>query len=126
MKLDINPFPIDAINFEEKKVLVRTDQATTTAGKNVVVSDDLRIRMMKPRHPEVGVWKKNTWRKHRPEWRPTSTFLMEKYARERRESVFSRLGGYKWMRSPGHEYRRDFPLESLHRVTHATRHPGQH
>jgi hypothetical protein len=78
MKLDINPFPVDAIDFEEKKVLARIDQASTTTGKNVVVSGDLRVRMMKPRQPEVGVWKRNVWRKHQPEWRSISSFLMEK------------------------------------------------
>jgi hypothetical protein len=66
----------------------------------VVVSSDLRIRMMKLWQPAVGVWKRNVWRKHRPEWRPTSSFLMEKYAREHRESVFDRLGGNKRGRSP--------------------------
>jgi hypothetical protein len=47
MKLDVNPFPVDAIDFEEKKVLVWTNQAATTIGKNIVVSDDLRVRMLK-------------------------------------------------------------------------------
>jgi hypothetical protein len=42
MKLDVDPFPIDVINFEERRVLVRTDQATTNEGKRVVVSDELR------------------------------------------------------------------------------------
>jgi hypothetical protein len=66
MKLDVNPFPIDVIDFEEKRVLVRTDQAATTAGKNIVVPNDLRVRMMKLRQSEVGVWKRNTWRKRQP------------------------------------------------------------
>jgi hypothetical protein len=29
MQLDVNPFPMDMINFEEKRVPVRTDQAST-------------------------------------------------------------------------------------------------
>jgi hypothetical protein len=76
------------------------DQTATTAGKNVVVFEDLRIRMMKPRQPEVVVWKKKVWRKCRSEWRMTSSFLIEKYARERWESVFTCLGGYKQGRQP--------------------------
>jgi hypothetical protein len=95
MKLDVNPFLVDLIEFEEKKVLVRTDQAASTAGKNVIVSDELRNRMIKSRQPKVGVWKENTWMKRRPEWRPASSFLIEKYTRERRGSVFHWLGGYK-------------------------------
>jgi hypothetical protein len=104
MKLDVNPFPVDLIDFGEKKVLVHSDKAKTMIGKNVVVSDDLRVRMMKPRQPEVGVWKRNIWRKNRPEWRPTSSFLMEKYTRERHRSMFSRLGGCKRRRLPGGKY----------------------
>jgi hypothetical protein len=63
MKLDVDPFPVDMINFEEKRVLVRTDKAATTKGKRVVVSDDLRQKMLKPRNPKPGVWKENVPRK---------------------------------------------------------------
>jgi hypothetical protein len=55
MKMDTDPFPVDVINFEEKKILVRSDQAVSTRGKNVVVSDQLRKCMMKPKNPETGV-----------------------------------------------------------------------
>jgi hypothetical protein len=41
MKLDADPFPIGMVELELKKILVRTDQAETTKGKNVIVSDDL-------------------------------------------------------------------------------------
>jgi hypothetical protein len=30
MRLDVDPFPVDVINFEEKKVLMRIDQAEST------------------------------------------------------------------------------------------------
>jgi hypothetical protein len=56
MKLDTDPFPVNVIEFEQKKVLVHTDQATATKGKNMVVSNDLRNKMIKPRSPDVGVW----------------------------------------------------------------------
>jgi hypothetical protein len=90
-----------------------------------VVSDDLRVRMMKPRQPEIGVWKKNMSRKCRPEWRLTSSFLMEKYARERRESVFNRLGGYKRRRSSEHGYRYSMPFGSQHRLAQLAKRPDQ-
>jgi hypothetical protein len=61
MKLDTDPFPanVNTINFEEVKVLVHPEQADSTRGKNVVVSDEPRPRMLKPRSPESGVWKVN-------------------------------------------------------------------
>jgi hypothetical protein len=59
MKLDMDPFPVGMVELEQKKILVRTDQAETTKGRNVVVSDDLRNRMIKPHNPEVGMWKEN-------------------------------------------------------------------
>ena len=59
MRLDSDPFPVNMINFEEKRILVRTTQAETSRGKNVLVSDELKKRMLKPKNPEVGVWKVN-------------------------------------------------------------------
>jgi hypothetical protein len=100
MKLDVDPFPVDMIDFVEKKVLVRQDQAGTTRGKNVLVSDEFRLKMLKPKNPEVGVWKENARRKDRPRWKPTSSFLIKKYMAQRRGSVHSRLGGRKRERSP--------------------------
>jgi hypothetical protein len=61
MKLDTDPFPVGMVWFEEKKILVRIDQAITTKGKNVIVSDDLKDKMIKLWNLEVGVWKENVW-----------------------------------------------------------------
>jgi hypothetical protein len=55
MKVDMDPFPIGMIEIKHKKILVRTDQAEATKGKNVVIFDDLRNRMIKPHNPEIGV-----------------------------------------------------------------------
>jgi hypothetical protein len=41
MKLNMDLFPIYTIRFEEEKILVRSDQAGTTNGGNVAVSDGL-------------------------------------------------------------------------------------
>jgi hypothetical protein len=41
MKLDVDPFPMGIVELGEKKILMQTDQAGTTKGKNVVVSDEL-------------------------------------------------------------------------------------
>jgi hypothetical protein len=42
MKLDMDSFPVGMVELEQTKILVCTDQAETTKGSNVVVSDDLR------------------------------------------------------------------------------------
>jgi hypothetical protein len=92
MKLDVDPFPVDMINFEEKRVLVRTNQAATTKGRRVVVSDELRQRLLKPKNLEPGMWKDNVMRKSHGKWRLNSKFLMEKYTRKQQSSVFNWLG----------------------------------
>jgi hypothetical protein len=80
-KHDTNLFPIGMVELMNKTILVRMDQAETTKGKNVVVSDDLRNRMIKPHNPEVGVWKENMLRKPANRVKPTSAMLIEKYQR---------------------------------------------
>jgi hypothetical protein len=79
----------------------------------VVVFDELSVRMMKPRNPEVGMWKRNMPRRSHQRWKPTSGFLMEKYVTRQQESVFSRLGGYKRERSLGYN-RRDNGMKRYH------------
>jgi hypothetical protein len=79
----------------------------------VVVFDELSVRMMKPRNPEVGMWKRNMPRRSHQRWKPTFGFLMEKYVTRQQESVFSRLGGYKRERSPGYS-RRDNGMKRYH------------
>jgi hypothetical protein len=63
MKLNTDPFPVSMVELMDKKILVRTDQAETTKGKNMVISDELRNRMIKPHNSEIGVWKENMLRK---------------------------------------------------------------
>jgi hypothetical protein len=59
MKLDTDPFPISMVELMDKKVLVHTDQAETTKGKNVVIFDELHNRMTKPHNLEIGMWNEN-------------------------------------------------------------------
>jgi hypothetical protein len=58
-KLDMDSFPIGMVELMDKKVLVLSDQAEMTKGENVVISDELRNRMIKPHNPKIGVWKDN-------------------------------------------------------------------
>jgi hypothetical protein len=81
MKLDTDPFPIGMVEIEHKKILVCTNQVETTKGKNVVVSDDLHNRMIKPHNSEIGVWKENVQRKPAKRVKPMSAMLIERYLR---------------------------------------------
>jgi hypothetical protein len=79
MKLHTDPFPIGMVEFMDKKVLVRTDQAEMTKGKNVVISIELCNRMIKPHVLEIGVWKENMLQKPAKKVKPMSAMLIEKY-----------------------------------------------
>jgi hypothetical protein len=79
MKLDTDLFPIGMVELMDKKIFVCTDQAETTKGKNVVVSDELRNRMIKPHNLEIGVWKENVLQKLAKMVKPMSALLIEKY-----------------------------------------------
>jgi hypothetical protein len=81
MKLNMDPFPVGMVELMNKKVLVHKDQAKMTKGKNVVIFDDLRNRMIKPHNPEIGVWKENVQRKPAKRVKPTLAMLIEKYQR---------------------------------------------
>jgi hypothetical protein len=105
MKMDVDPFLINTIEFEEKRVLVRTDKAETTKGKNVVVSDELRNRMTRPRNLEIGVWKENTQRRVVCRVKPMSSMLIGKYLRQQQERGHKTLSGFKRERSPGYHHR---------------------
>jgi hypothetical protein len=79
MKLDTIPFPVGMVELMDKKVLVHTDQAEMTKGKNVVVFDELHSRMIKPYNPEIGVWNENMLWKPPKRVKHMSTMLIEKY-----------------------------------------------
>jgi hypothetical protein len=55
MKLDIDPFPVSMVELMDRKVLVRTDEAKTSKGRNMIVSDELRNRMIKPHNLAIGM-----------------------------------------------------------------------
>jgi hypothetical protein len=78
----MDSFPVGMVELEQTKILVCTDQAETTKGSNVVVSDDLRNQMIKPHNLEVGIWKANMQRKPSRKVKPTSVMLIERYQRQ--------------------------------------------
>jgi hypothetical protein len=59
MKLDPDLFLVSMVELMDKKVLLHTDQAETTKGKNMLVSNELRNQMNKSLNPEIRVWKEN-------------------------------------------------------------------
>jgi hypothetical protein len=59
MKLDMDLFLVGMVELEHKKILVCTDQAETTKGKSMAISDDLHNWMIKPHNSEIGMWKEN-------------------------------------------------------------------
>jgi hypothetical protein len=99
MKLDTDPFPIGMVELMDKKVLVRTDQAEMTKGKNVVIFDELCNRMINPHNPKIGVWKENVQRKPAKRVKHTSAMLIEKYQRQLEEDrKYWVTRGIKWDR----------------------------
>jgi hypothetical protein len=117
MKLDTDPFPINVIDFENKKVLIRSDQTGSARGKNIVVDDSAPPRMIKPKNPVVGEWKVNGTKRQAPRPKPTVSMLLEKYTSRKTNKVFSRLGGTKRLRSPyrhrGHDQWRGNSYDQL-------------
>jgi hypothetical protein len=55
------------------------DQAETTKGMSVVVSDELCNRMIKLHNSKIGVWKENVPWNLAKRVKPTSAMLIEKY-----------------------------------------------
>nr|CAH67966.1 OSIGBa0142I02-OSIGBa0101B20.9 [Oryza sativa] len=51
MKLDHDPFLVNTINFNNKKVLIRPEQAESTKGKGVIIGEP-RPKMIVPKKPE--------------------------------------------------------------------------
>jgi hypothetical protein len=99
------------IDFEGKKVLDHPSQANTTKGKSVVMSDEPRVKMLKPRNPKPGKWRDNRQPEPHHRVKPTSDMLLEKFTRQRWPNSIPEAGGIVQRRSP------DFD------VSHGRQHP---
>jgi hypothetical protein len=82
MKLDVDPFLVITVGFEAKKILVHSNQKEMTKGKNVVILDELRKSLIKPKSPEVRVWKDNVVRRPPKKVKPTCDMLIDKYVHQ--------------------------------------------
>jgi hypothetical protein len=81
MKLDKDLFPanLNMVELDGTKVLVQPSQVESTKGKEVIIREERQPRMLRPKNPEIGRWKKNE--RSKPRSRPKVTFdiLMAKY-----------------------------------------------
>jgi predicted SpoU family rRNA methylase len=88
MKLDNDLFPtnMNMVKLKGKKVMVRPSQVEPAKGKKVIIGEERKLRMVKPKSLEVCRWKRNEGNK--PQSRPKATFdiLMDKY-REGRADI---------------------------------------
>ena len=57
MQVDTEPFPVNVINFEGKRVLIRPDMANKGKGKEVIIGDALRADENN-KSPEGKWWRK--------------------------------------------------------------------
>ena len=81
MKLDKDSFlaNMNMVELDGKKVLVWSSQAESTKGKEVVIGEERQPRMIKPKNPEIGRWKKNERSKLQSHLKVTFDILMAKY-----------------------------------------------
>ena len=77
MKLNSDPFPINMVEFENKKMLIRSDQ-TVSAGEINIVDDSASPRMIKQKNLEIAVWKFNGGRRQTKRTKPTVNMLLKK------------------------------------------------
>jgi hypothetical protein len=56
MKLhkDLFPTNINTVELDGKKVLVQSSLAESTKGKEIVIGEERRPRMIMPKNPEIG------------------------------------------------------------------------
>lgn len=74
----------------------------------MIVDEEIKPRMIKPKSPEVDVWKVNDGRRRHPIFKPTSEFLLNKYTSQQNRGVFQRMGGFKRARSPDDGFRGNY------------------
>jgi hypothetical protein len=95
------PYSPSMIDFDNKKILIRSDQTEFTKGKNIVTDNNAAPRMIKSKKLEIGQQKvSERKRKLAPKLNPTVKQLLDKYISRKANNVFSRLGGTKRLRSP--------------------------
>jgi hypothetical protein len=93
-------YSLNMINFDNNKIIIRSDQTGFARGKNVVLDDSAPPRMIKPKNIEVQVWKVKGKNNQVPKPKPTVSMLLKKYTSRKADNVCNRLGNNKRPRSP--------------------------
>jgi hypothetical protein len=105
MKLGEDPLQVNTntVELEGEKVLVRPSQAESTEGKKIIIGEERQTRMIRPKNPKIGRWKKNE--RSKPRSRPKVTFdiLIAKY-RGRKASIKGHKKQTIWFLKP------DYPI----------------
>jgi hypothetical protein len=65
----------------------------------VVTSDDLKLKMIKTKSPEVGVWKVNEKKRVQSIFKPTSECFLNKYTSQWKRNEFQHPRGFRRPRS---------------------------
>jgi hypothetical protein len=66
--------------------MVRPSQAVSTKGKKAIIGQERQPRMIKPKNPEIGQWKKNERSKSQSCPKATFDILMAKYREGRADN----------------------------------------
>jgi hypothetical protein len=110
-----SPYCPNVIDFENKKMLIRSDKTESAKEKNIIIDDNASLRMIKPINSEVGLQKVNERkRKSAPRPKPTVEQLLDKNTSHKANNVFSRLGRAKGIRSPSRSRGHKCERESLY------------
>jgi hypothetical protein len=77
---------MNIVELDGKKVLLRTSQAESTKGKEVVIGEERPLRMNKPKSLNDGQWQKNEGRgggKSQKSLKATFDILIAKYKEDK-------------------------------------------
>jgi hypothetical protein len=112
------PCSPNMIDFDKKKMLIRSDQTGSARGKNIVIDKNAAPRMIKQKNTEVGVQKVDERkRKSSPRPKPTVKQLLDKYTSRKANNMFSRLrspshpGGHERQRGSSYDQHAYFPMK---------------
>jgi hypothetical protein len=85
MKLDKDPLSMNMnmVELKGKKVLIQPSQVETTKGKEVVIGEEWPPRIIKPKSPKHGQWKKNEGASRNVAQKVTFDILLAKYKEDR-------------------------------------------
>jgi hypothetical protein len=76
--LNSDTFPTNVIDFENKKILIQSDQIGSTREKNVIIDGSALPKMINPKNAKVEAWKVNGKNNQAPRPKPAVSMLLKK------------------------------------------------